>query len=128
MLIADEILAGDEVGGIEGDNKLIEKYGKLSKTRKLSKSQKLAKSKKESSKNGNLPNFDAKKNKPIFFTPNARTTFKHLRLACTKAPILQYFDLEYYIRIKTDASGYAIGGMLSQLTFETRPDGIVTKT
>ena len=30
--------------------------------------------------------------------------------------MLQNFDLEYYIRIKTDASGYAIGGVLSELT------------
>ena len=31
-------------------------------------------------------------------------------------PILQYFDLEQYIQVETDASGHAIGGVLSQLT------------
>ena len=34
----------------------------------------------------------------------------------TKALILQYFDPECHIRIETDASGYTIGGILSQLT------------
>ena len=34
----------------------------------------------------------------------------------TEAPILQYFDPECHIRIETDALGYAIGGVLSQLT------------
>ncbi len=33
-----------------------------------------------------------------------------------EAPILNYFDSEHHIRIETDASGYAIGGILSQLT------------
>ena len=36
MLIANEVLATNEVGGIKGGDKLIEKYRKLSKTRKLS--------------------------------------------------------------------------------------------
>ena len=39
-----------------------------------------------------------------------------MRQAFTKAPILQHFDPECHIRIETDASGYAIGGVLSQLT------------
>ena len=33
-----------------------------------------------------------------------------------KAPILGHFDPKRHIRIETDASGYAIGGVLSQLT------------
>ena len=33
-----------------------------------------------------------------------------------KAPILHHFDPKCHIRIETDASGYAIGGVLSQLT------------
>ena len=80
------------------------------------------------SKSGNLPNFDAKENGPSFLTPNARTAFNHLRLAFTKASILQHFDLKCYIWIETDASGYVISGVLSQLASETRPDKIVTKT
>ena len=34
----------------------------------------------------------------------------------TKTPILRHFDLECNIRIETNASGYAIRGVLSQLT------------
>ena len=30
-------------------------------------------------------------------------------------PILQHFDLEYHIQIKTNTSNYAIDGVLSQL-------------
>ena len=37
MLIANEVLAINEVGSIEGGDESIEKCGKLSKTRKLSK-------------------------------------------------------------------------------------------
>ena len=51
-----------------------------------------------------------------YLTPNARQAFTQLRQAFTKSPILQNFDPKCYIRIKIDASGYAIGGMLSQLT------------
>ncbi len=39
-----------------------------------------------------------------------------MRQAFLKAPILNHFDPERHIRIETDASGYAIGGVLSQLT------------
>ena len=140
MLVANEVLATDEVSSIEGSNKLIKKCGKLSKTRKssksqklskfqkLSKSQKLAKLKKELSKSGNLPNFDAKENEPSFLTPDTRTAFNYLWLAFTRAPILQHFALKYYIWIETDASSYKIGGVLSQFVFETKPDKVVTKT
>ena len=53
---------------------------------------------------------------PTFVTPGARETFNQLRQAFTKAPILRHFDPECHIRIETDASSYAIGGVLSQLT------------
>ena len=53
---------------------------------------------------------------PTFLTPDARDAFNQLRQAFTKASILRHFDLEWYIRIETNASGYAIGGVLSQLT------------
>ena len=56
---------------------------------------------------------------PNFLTPNAKKTFNHLRLAFIKAPILRHFDLESYIRIETDASGYAISGVLSQLNLDS---------
>ena len=35
-----------------------------------------------------------------------------------KAPILQHFIPEYYIRIEINASGYAIGRVFSQLTLD----------
>ena len=53
---------------------------------------------------------------PIFLFPGAREAFNQLRQAFTKALIFRYFDLEYHIWIETDASSYAIGGVLSQLT------------
>ena len=39
-----------------------------------------------------------------------------MRQAFTKALILRHFDPECHIRIETDASGYTIGRVLSQLT------------
>ena len=54
--------------------------------------------------------------------------FNHLGLAFTKAPILWHFDPKCHILIETNISGYAIGGMLSQLASETRPNGVVIKT
>ena len=113
MFVANEILAANEVDGVKRGDESIKKYEKLSKTRKLSKSQKSAKLGKELSKNWNLPNLNTKKNGPSFLTPNTKTAFNHLRLAFTKAPIHQYFDLECYIWIETNASSYAINGMLS---------------
>ena len=56
---------------------------------------------------------------PSFLTPDARRAFTQLRQAFTEAPILRHFNPERHIRIKTDASGYAIGGVLSQMTSET---------
>ena len=58
-----------------------------------------------------------------FLTLEARLAFTRLRLAFTEAPILNHFDPERYIRIETDASGYAIGGVLSQLTSDQRASG-----
>ena len=57
--------------------------------------------------------------KANFPTFDVRKGFNHLRLAFIKAPILQYFDLKSHIQIKTDASSYAIGGMLSQLNLDS---------
>lgn len=54
-----------------------------------------------------------------FLTPEAKLAFSRLRQTFTKAPILHHFDPERYIQIETNASGYAIGGILSQLTPES---------
>ena len=51
-----------------------------------------------------------------FLTLRARLAFTKLRQAFVKAPILYHFDSEDYIRVKTNVSGYAIGGVLNQLT------------
>ena len=52
---------------------------------------------------------------PTFLTSSAREGFNQLRQAFTKAPIFRHFDPECHIRIETNASGYAKGGVLSQL-------------
>ena len=51
-----------------------------------------------------------------FLTSETKPVFSWLRQAITKAPILHHFDLERHIWIETNASGYAIGSILSQLT------------
>ena len=56
------------------------------------------------------------KNISNYLTADAKKAFDQLRQAFIKALILQHFDLEQYIRVKTDASGHAIDGVLSQLT------------
>ena len=48
-----------------------------------------------------------------YLTPDAKKTFDQLRQAFTEAPIHQYFDPKRYIRVEIDASGHAIGGVLS---------------
>ena len=54
-----------------------------------------------------------------FLTPEAKLAFSRIRQAFTEAPILHHYDPERYIQIKTDASGYAINSILSQLTPES---------
>lgn len=44
-----------------------------------------------------------------------RLTFIKLRQAFVKAPIFWLFNLQYYIWIETNKSGYAIGEIFSQL-------------
>ena len=53
---------------------------------------------------------------PIFLTSDTREAFNQLRQAFTKVTILRHFDLECHIWIETNALGYAIGEVLSQLT------------
>ena len=52
-------------------------------------------------------------------TSEAKLAFLRLRQAFIEVPILYHFDPEHHIRIETNASGYAIGGILSQLTPES---------
>ena len=72
----------------------------------------------KSRKSTRVPNIGAT-GEPNFLTPDAKKAFNHLRLAFIKAPILRHFDSENHIRIETDASGYAIGGVLSQLNLDS---------
>lgn len=65
-----------------------------------------------------LFNVGANANVTWFWTSKASAIFIKLRQAFTKALLLWYFDPEYYIRIKIDALGYAIGGRLSQLILD----------
>ena len=53
-----------------------------------------------------------------FLTPGAKLAFTKLRQAFFKALILYYFDPDCHIWIETDALGYAIGGVLSQLILD----------
>ena len=60
--------------------------------------------------------FKSKKTELGFFTFGAKRAFTKLRQAFIKAPILHHFHQERHIRVETDVLGYAIGGVLSQLT------------
>ena len=79
-------------------------------------------------KSWNSTNFDVTKDGLKFLTPDAKTAFNYLWLAFTEAPILEHFDLKCHIQIETDALGYAISSVLSQLASKFRSDGVVTKT
>ena len=99
---------GSEIDGsekddieVDGGEVEVDEVGK--KVQKLSKSKNLSKSKKT------VRSLD-------FFTLGAKLAFTKWRQAFLKAPILHYFDPKHHIRIETDASGYAIGGVPSQLT------------
>ena len=118
----DGEVVGFDVSG--GDEELAKKSGKSKgkKSKKLSKSRKSAKSGKNLLKSRNSPNFGATKTGPSFLTPKTRAAFNRLWLIFTKAPILCHFDLECHIWIETNALGYAISGMLSQLTSVTSLD------
>ena len=48
-----------------------------------------------------------------YLTPDAKKAFDQLCQAFTEAAILQHFNPEQYIRVQTDASRHAIGGVLS---------------
>ncbi len=74
----------------------------------LSTATKSAKSKK--------PNFAKANLGTDFLTLGAKEAFIHLRKAFTEAPILRHFDPEHHMWIEIDASGYAIDGVLSQMT------------
>ena len=49
-----------------------------------------------------------------FLTPEVKESFQKLKKAFCKEPVLQHFDMSKPIRLETDASGKAIGGILYQ--------------
>ena len=51
--------------------------------------------------------------KLFFLILNTKKNFKRLRQAFIKALIYQYFNLKYYIQIKTNISSYIINRLLS---------------
>ena len=57
--------------------------------------------------------------KPNFLTPDANKAFNYLWLAFIKALILRHFDLKSHIQIETNASGYAIGRVSSELNLDS---------
>ncbi len=70
---------------------------------------KLAKSKKS-----NLAKTNS--SRPDFLIPEAKKAFIYVQKAFIKTLILRHFDSESYIWIKTNALGYIIDGILSQIT------------
>ena len=99
VLVTNEVLTANKIGGIKVIDKSIEKSERLSKTKisfksgnskdeKLFKSQKSAKSRKKLLKNRNSSNFNAKKNGLSFLIPKTRVAFNRLLLDFTKVSIL----------------------------------------
>ncbi len=84
-------------------------------TKNLSSVVKSAKSKK--------PNFAKANSETDFLTPGAKKAFIYLRNAFTKAPIFRHFELKCHIRSEIDASKYAIGRVLSQITLYQHSSG-----
>ena len=86
-----ELYSGEIDGGEVGDDKVMKKGRNLSKS---------------------------KKTELGFLTSGARKAFTELRQTFIKASILHHFNPEHHIRVDIDASGYAISGVLSQLTLD----------
>ena len=96
--IDDNEIDGDEVDD-EVDNEGGTKVQKSSKLKNSSKSKKTVRS-------------------SDFLTSGAKLAFTELRQTFIKAPILHHSDPERHIGVETDASSYAISGILSQLTLD----------
>ena len=92
------------IDDIEVDGSEVEVDEIRIKARNLSNSKSLSKSKKTVGSD--------------FLIPGAKLAFTKFRQAFLKVLILHHFDPEHHIRIETDVSGYAIGGVFSQLTLD----------
>jgi hypothetical protein len=51
---------------------------------------------------------------PFQLTERGKEAFHKIKTEFSKAPLLRHFDIEKPIRVETDASGFAIAGILSQ--------------
>ena len=78
----------------------------------------LSKSKKFKNAKSGIQTYIGAMGEPTSLTPSNKESFNQLRKAFTKVSILQHFDPECHIRIETNASGYTIKRVLSQLTFK----------
>jgi Reverse transcriptase (RNA-dependent DNA polymerase)/RNase H-like domain found in reverse transcriptase/Integrase zinc binding domain/Chromo (CHRromatin Organisation MOdifier) domain/Aspartyl protease len=56
-----------------------------------------------------------RKGQRFHWSADCQAAFEKLKCRFTSAPILKHFDPDYPIRLHTDASGFAISGILSQL-------------
>ncbi len=73
-----------------------------------------------------IPYFAKVKSGTDFLTPGAKKAFINLWKAFTKTSIFRHFDPERHIWIETNALGYAIGGILSQMTSDQHSSSHVT--
>lgn len=55
------------------------------------------------------------KKEPFVWTAEAAEAFRNLKAAFTTASILKHFDVDLRILVETNASGFAVAGILSQL-------------
>ncbi len=92
-----------------GSNRVDKSIKNLSIVAKSTKSKKL-----------DLPkaNFVKVNSRTDFLTHEAKKIFIHLQKVFTETPILRHFDPECHIQIETNTLGYAIGGVLSQMTWD----------
>lgn len=58
-------------------------------------------------------NMKASESTTVFFILEVRLVFAKLRQGFSTALILYYFDQKYYISMKTNVSGYAIGRLFN---------------
>ena len=102
-----EVSGNNVVGDLVGSNEATN-HTKRKNQAKTTKSKILVKS-----KNHDFPKSRIEKAGTSFLTPKARLAFTQLRQVFVEAPILHHFYPESHIQIETNASGYAIGGVLS---------------
>ncbi len=91
-----DVSSGCSSKGVDGDIKNLSSIVKSAKSKK--------------------PNFTKANSGTDFLTLRAKEAFIHLQKAITKALILKHFDPKRYIWIETNALGYAISEILSQMT------------